>query len=102
MSIKTALFCAVLGVTAIAAPLTSQARVYVDVDIAPPAPQVEVIPAARVGYVWAPGYWNWQGHRHVWVRGHYIRGHHGHHWVADSWEDRNGRYHYSRGHWDRD
>jgi hypothetical protein len=100
MSIKTAILCAAMGIGAIALPAASEARVYVDVDIAPPPPRVEVIPHARVGYVWAPGYWRYAGHRHVWVRGHYIRERHGHHWVADSWEDRNGRWHYSRGHWD--
>ena len=100
MSIKTAILCAAMGIGAIALPSASEARVYVDVDIAPPAPRVEVIPRARVGYVWAPGYWRYAGHRHVWVRGHYIREHRGHHWVADSCEDRNGRWHYSRGHWD--
>lgn len=100
MSIKAAIFCAALGIGASVLPSASEARVYVDVDIAPPPPRVEVIPHARVGYVWAPGYWVWNGHRHVWVRGHYIRAHRGHHWVADSWEDRHGRWHYRRGHWD--
>jgi hypothetical protein len=102
MTIKTVLCCAVLGLAASAAPLTSNARVYLDIDIAPPPPPVEVIPAPRVGYVWAPGYYSYTGHRHVWARGHWIREHHGHHWVADRWEDRDGRWHRERGHWDRD
>jgi len=102
MTIKTALFCAALGLAATAAPLTSNARVYLDVDVAPPPPPVEVVPAPRVGYVWAPGYYNWEGHRHIWVRGHWIRAHRHHHWVADRWEDRDGRWHRERGHWDRD
>ena len=49
--------------------MMASARVYIDVDIAPPPVRVEVVPVARVGYVWAPGYWYWSGHQHVWVGG---------------------------------
>ncbi len=100
MSVKTAVLCVAMGIGAIALPSIGSARVYVDVDIAPPAPRVEVVPEARVGYVWAPGYWNYEGHNHVWVKGRYIREHRGHHWVADSWEQRGNRWHRVAGHWD--
>jgi hypothetical protein len=102
MSIRTAILCAALGIGAAAAPTIGSARVYVDVDVAPPAAQVEVIPASRAGYVWAPGYWNYQGHRHVWVGGRSIRERRGNHWVGDSWEQRGERWHHTRGHWDHD
>ena len=100
MSIKTAMFCVAMGLGAVALPTVGSARVYVDVDVAPPAPRVEVIPEARAGYVWAPGYWTWNGHRHVWVNGHYIHARYGHHWVAASWEERHSRWHYVPGHWE--
>jgi hypothetical protein len=100
MSIKNAIFCLTLGVGAAAAPMMGNARVFVDVDVAPPPAQVEVIPAARVGYVWAPGYWNWSGHEHVWTNGRYIRERPGHHWVGDNWEQRGTRWHHEGGHWD--
>jgi hypothetical protein len=100
MSIKTAILCTALGIGALAAPMIGSARVFVDVDVAPPAAQVEVIPAGRAGYVWAPGYWNWSGHEHVWAGGHYIRERQGHHWVGDNWEQRGTRWHHSEGHWD--
>jgi hypothetical protein len=100
MSLKTAALSVALGLGAIVLPSIGSARVYLDVDIAPPAPRVEVVPAPRVGYVWAPGYWNYEGRHHVWVKGHYIRGHRGHHWVADSWEQRGNRWHRVEGHWD--
>jgi WXXGXW repeat (2 copies) len=100
MSIRTAVLCAALGISAIAAPTISSARVYVDIDVAPPALREEVVPAARVGYVWAPGYWNWSGQKHVWVGGHSIRERSGHHWVGDNWEQRGGRWHHEGGHWD--
>ena len=100
MSIRTAMFCAVLGVSAAAVPLTSSARVYLDVNVAPPPPPEEVVPAPRVGYVWAPGYYDYDGHRHHWRHGHWIHEHHGHHWVADRWDEHEGRWHHERGHWE--
>jgi len=43
------------------------------VGIAPPAPEVEVVGVApHPGWVWQPGYWNWQGDRHVWVNGAWV------------------------------
>jgi hypothetical protein len=100
MSIKTALLCAALGLGASMAPGISSARTFVDIDVAPPAPRVEVVPVARPGFIWAPGYWNWEGHRHVWVGGRWEHDHPGHHWVGESWEQRNGKYHFEKGHWD--
>ncbi|HEV7986203.1 MAG TPA: YXWGXW repeat-containing protein [Steroidobacteraceae bacterium] len=86
---------------AIAAPALSSAAVLVDVDVAPPAPRVEVLPGPRAGYAWAPGYWAWRGHRHVWVRGHWIRERVGYHWVPDAWVAAGPRWHYAPGHWER-
>src|SRR5947207_41053 len=43
------------------------------VRVAPPPARDEVIPPARDGFVWTPGYWRWNGHRHVWVNGKYVR-----------------------------
>src|SRR3954471_11244492 len=37
------------------------------VQMEPPAPRVEDTPAPREGYVWAPGYWSWDGSNYVWV-----------------------------------
>ena len=64
------------------------------VQIAPPAARVEVVPAPRTGYVWAPGYWGWRNNKHYWVNGHYIRERHGYHWVPDRWDDRDGRWYF--------
>ena len=45
----------------------------VDIAIgAPPPPQVEVVPGPRRGYLWVPGYWDWRGGRHYWVRGNWV------------------------------
>jgi hypothetical protein len=102
MLIRTGFFCAAMGIAAFVAPTPSHARVYLDVNVAPPESRVEVVPAERSGYAWAPGYYNYSGHSHVWVTGRYIRARHGQHWTADRWEQRGDRWHHDRGRWDRD
>ncbi|MES2742629.1 MAG: YXWGXW repeat-containing protein [Pseudomonadota bacterium] len=58
-----------------AAFLPTQAMAQVDVNIvigtAPPPPRYEPVPTMRRGYVWAPGFWNWDGRVHVWNEGHW-------------------------------
>jgi hypothetical protein len=83
-------------------PLPAMAAVDVYVNTAPPPPRVERVPAARKGYVWAPGYWNWQGKRHVWVKGHYEKVRHGYNYRPHEWVERDGRWQLQRGRWDRD
>ena len=102
MSNKILLLCAAIGVAAAAAPMLGNARTYVDIEIAPPAARVEVAPGIRAGYLWAPGYYNYTGHRHVWVPGRYMRERSGHHWSNDRWEQRGDRWHHEHGRWDRD
>jgi WXXGXW repeat (2 copies) len=75
--------------------------VGIDIEIAPPAPRVVVVPPPRPGFVWAPGYYRWDGHRHVWVDGHFIRERRGSHWVPEHWDEHHGRYHFEPGHWER-
>ena len=101
MSMKTRIVVAALAFGALAAPVASDAKTYVTIDVAPPPPRVEVIPAPRVGYVWAPGYWNWSGHRHVWVNGRYVKGRHGYHYAPNTWVQRDGRWHMETGGWVR-
>ena len=66
-----------------------------------PPPRVVVVPQPRPGYVWAPGYWRWDGRTHVWMDGAWMRERRGYHWVPAHWEDRHGRYHFDAGHWAR-
>ncbi len=51
--------------------------VGINIGVPPPPERVEVIPAARPGYVWAPGYWGWAHRRHVWYSGRWIAARHG-------------------------
>lgn len=102
MLIRKAVLATLLAASAvITAPGVANAAVNIDIDVAPPAPRVEVIPTPRVGFVWAPGYWEWRGHNHVWVPGRYIRERRGYHWVQARWVQAGPHWHYDRGHWER-
>jgi hypothetical protein len=71
------------------------------VDVAPPAARVEAVPAARRGYAWVPGYWNWAGRRHVWVPGNWVRERRGYVYAEPRWVERDGRWALNRGGWNR-
>jgi hypothetical protein len=72
----------------------------VEVSQPPPPPPVNESPTSpRPGFVWAPGYWSWQGGTHVWVPGRWIAARAGQHWVADQWTPRDGRWYFEAGHW---
>ena len=78
------------------------AQINLSINLAPPAPQYEVIPTMQPGYVWAPGYWGWSGDRHVWVRGRPIAQREGYRWAPDRWDQRDQGYYRTAGHWERD
>ena len=88
------------GSAASLAPGIASADIYV--RVAPPPPHYEVVPVLQPGWVWVPGYWNWNGRRYVWVNGHRVHQRHGHHWVPDRWHEDHGRWRHDHGHWDRD
>jgi hypothetical protein len=98
------LFWTLTATALIALPVTSQARVHIDVEIAPPVAIYEAPPPPRVGFIWAPGYWNWDAphHKHVWKKGQYIRAHPGERWVSPEWVAHEGRYRFNEGYWERD
>jgi YXWGXW repeat-containing protein len=56
---------------------------YADVGHAVGGPAVEVYPAARAGYIWAPGHWETRGVRQAWIAGH---------WVADDYNEQLAAY----------
>jgi hypothetical protein len=89
-----------LAGAAIAAP--AYAQINLNISLAPPAPQYEVVPVMQPGYVWAPGYWGWSGERHVWVRGRPIAQREGFRWTPDRWDERDRNYYRTAGHWERD
>ncbi len=98
---KALLLGMVMAVSAVTAPSIASAGVFVDIDVAPPPVRVETVPPPRVGYVWAPGYWDYRDHGHVWVAGRWIGERRGFHWVPEHWDQRGPRWHFSPGHWER-
>jgi len=101
MRITTVVCSLGLVLATMLAPNTSQARVNVVVGVAPPVARVEVVPRARVGYVWAPGYWRWNGRHYVWAGGYWVRARPGYHWVAPRWSPYGARWRYAPGYWAR-
>jgi hypothetical protein len=73
----------------------------VEVQAAPPPPIVEVRPAAPRGGVWIPGYWHWNGQRHVWISGRWSAARAGMRWEPDHWVRTPHGYRMERGHWVR-
>jgi WXXGXW repeat (2 copies) len=98
---RTLILSLCLAGGAMLAPVVASAAVGIDITIAPPAPQVEVVPAPRAGFVWAPGFWEWRGNAHVWVPGRWIGARPGWRWVPDRWEQHGERWHHYAGHWER-
>lgn len=95
--LKTLLASTILasGLALISQPASAQ--VYV--QIAPPAPIYETVPARPgPGYVWVGGYYTWSGGRYVWVHGRYV--HHGGRWCGGTWHH-NGHHgwYWTNGRW---
>jgi hypothetical protein len=92
---------AVIALSAAAfAPVEAMAKdTVIVVRNAPPAPRHEVVPAARRGYEWAPGYWNWNGHRYTWTRGHWERARKGYVFNRPEWTQDERGWRLNRGGW---
>ena len=85
-----------LGFTAI--PAMSATVDYIEVQTAPPALQVETVPAPVTGQVWIPGYYEYKDGSYAWVSGHMEPAREGYVYVAPRYD--NGKYYVSR--WDED
>ncbi len=74
---------------------------YVEVVAPQPPPQevIEVEPAYRSGFVWARGYWHWDGRRYVAMHGHWEQVRPGYRYVHPHWERHNDGWHLRAGGW---
>lgn len=100
--IKKLLIATLVASSFAAVPLVSVAQQRaVVINVAPPAPRQEAIPAARRGYVWAPGYYELRGRRHVWVKGHWIKARAGYAYTGPRWVETNGNWRMEPGRWAR-
>mgnify|MGYP002713019086 CR=1 FL=1 len=76
------------------------ARVVVVSTRPPPLRHVHHV-AVRPGYVWASGYWRWNGHRHVWVDGRWLPARPGYVYLAPHWRSVRHGWRFVPGHWAR-
>lgn len=66
----------------------------------PPPPRVvEVEPVSRPGYLWARGYWRWNGREYVAVPGHWEVVRPGYRYVHPHYERHNDGWHLNVGVW---
>lgn len=83
----------------LALPKAAQAGTYISVQVGPPPLPVEVVPAARPGYVWAPGFYEWRAQRYHWRPGHWVRARLGQVYVPARWHAAGSRWEYRPAHW---
>jgi hypothetical protein len=79
----------------------AQVNVNITIGEAPPPLRFESVPAPRNGYLWAPGYWNWNGNQHVWSSGHWERVRQDYDYVRPEWRQENGQWRLQQGGWKR-
>jgi hypothetical protein len=94
--VLAAMLAASIG--SISAPATSAERYARE---APPPPRTETVPAARRGWVWAPGHWEWRGRRYHWVKGTWLRERRGYRYAEHQWVERDGKWYREGGNWRR-
>lgn len=87
-------------------PVLAQVNFSFGVEIGPPPRRVEAVPLPRVGFVWAPGYWTWDGVAYVWVAGRWVQSRPGYYWAPERWEEhaeeRGHHWHFAPGHWEKE
>ena len=86
---------------ALVTPAAAQANLNISIGAPPPAPVYEVTPAPRAGYVWAPGYYRYEGNHYMWTKGRWMAERQGYHWTNDRWEHGPHGYYHVPGRWDR-
>lgn len=99
---RTLTFAAALTLGAAAfmpLPSMAQSGLNIFVNAAPPTPRYESIPAPRDGYVWAPGFWNWENNRHVWIAGRWEAARNGYQYQRAEWQRDNTGWRLNRGGW---
>lgn len=90
------------GLAGMALPTAANAQAYINVQIGtpPPPPRYEVVPAARPGYVWATGHYEWVRNDYRWRRGHWVQARPGYDYVPAAWRAQGNRWVYQAPRWD--
>lgn len=81
----------------------AQVSVNIAIGVAPPAPIYEAVPAPRAGYVWVPGYWDWDDHyrKHAWKKGRWERERPGYVYESPRWIQSRDGWVLVPGRWDQ-
>jgi|SRR5580658_310379 hypothetical protein len=87
-----------LSLTAIVALTAPCFAAEITSDVVPPPARIERF-EPRDGYVWASGYWEWNGRSYHWVSGAYMPERRGARWVPDEWEQVGPHWRRVAGHW---
>jgi hypothetical protein len=66
----------------------AMAQATIAVQVAPPAPIVESVPAPRDGFTWAPGHYVWSNGNYVWESGQWMADRPGYAWAPAHWVQR--------------
>ncbi len=74
----------------------------VEIGTPPPPLRYEAPPPPRGGYVWAPGYWAWDGYRYVWLEGRWLAQRPGYFYEPGRWEQRHEHWIYRGEAWRQD
>ena len=98
--LKKKLAMAAIAALGFAAVPAMSAVEYIEVQSAPPALQVETVPAPQSGQVWIPGYRNYANGSYTWVTGHFEPARQGYVYVAPAYEQRDGRWRMYAGRWE--
>ena len=90
-----------IAVALLALPLVAGAALFLSVAIGPPALPVYVPPPIPApGYIWAPGYWAWDGAGYYWVPGTWVLAPApGLLWTPGYWGWAGGLYVWNAGYW---
>src|SRR5438874_12277632 len=105
-TVKVPLAGALLSAVLCGSILTAAPGYYADAavpEVAPPAPQYEVVGVAPApGYIWIGGAWFWEGGRYAWHPGRWEASRPGYRWVPHTWRREGNRWHMQGGRWDRE
>ena len=98
---RNAILGAVLAASLMGFGAAANAQYTAIVAIAPPAPQYEVVPAPRSGFVWDAGHWQFRNNQYVWVPGRWVQARSGYDWQERRWVQRaNGEWILVGGTWE--
>jgi len=84
----------------VVSPAAAQVSAEIVIGNAPPPTYVEPVPAPRMGYVWAPGYWYWDGRQYLWYQGHWEIERPGYFYAPAEWVETPAGWRFVAAHWE--